>query len=180
MSSWASPIVLVKKRDNSLRLCVDYRHLNVVCKSDAYPMPRVDELLHRLGKAEFITTLDLSRGYWQVPMAKASRDKTAFITPFGQFQFSVMPFGLNGALATFQRMMDKLVGDMEGFAASYLDDIVIYSATWDEHLTHIQRVLERLRERGPTAKPSKCKFGMAECNYSRSPKKVSVLLSSTG
>ena len=66
----ASPIVLVKKRDNSLRLCVDYRHLNVVCKSDAYPMPRVDELLHRLGKAEFITTLDLSRGYWQVPMAK--------------------------------------------------------------------------------------------------------------
>ena len=95
-------------------------------------------------------------------MAKASRDKTAFVTPFGQFQFSVMPFGLKGAPATFQRMMDKLVGDMEGFAASYMDDIVIYSASWDEHLTHIQQVLECL---GLTAKPSKCKFGMAECNY---------------
>ena len=95
-SEWASPIVLVGKKDGTLRFCIDYRRLNSESLADAYPMPRIDDLIDRLGKARYISTLDLTRGYWQVPMAKASRHLTAFTTPFGLFQFRVMPFGLQG------------------------------------------------------------------------------------
>ena len=105
-SEWASPIVLVPKKDGGIRFCVDYRRLNAVSAADCYPMPRVDELIDRLGTAKFISTLDLARGYWQVPMAAESRKKTAFVTAFGQFEFTVMPFGLHSAPSTFQRMMD--------------------------------------------------------------------------
>ena len=100
-SEWSSPIVLVKQKDGMLRMCVDYRRLNSVSQADTYPMPRTDELIDRLGKAKYITTIDLTRGYWQVPVAEASRPKTAFTTPSGLFQFQVMPFGLHGAPATF-------------------------------------------------------------------------------
>ena len=110
-SEWAFPIVLVKKKDGTLRMCVDYRRLNAVAQADAYPMPRVDDLIDSLGKARYITTLDLARGYWQVPVEKESRSRTAFTTPFGLFQFKVMPFGLHGAPATFQRMMDEILRD---------------------------------------------------------------------
>ena len=155
-SEWAAPIVLVPKKDGSLRLCVDYRRRNGVTQSDTYPMPRVDELIDRLGGDKFITTLDLTRGYWQVPVAKADRHKTAFTTPFGLHQFKVMPFGLQGAPATFQRMMDKLVDGCDAFTAAYLYDLVIYSSTWEEHLQHIKSVFGRLRATGLMAKPGKC------------------------
>ena len=164
-SEWAAPIVLVPKKDGSLRLCVDYRRLNGVTQSDAYPMPRVDELIDRLGGAKFITTLDLTRGYWQVPVAEADRHKTAFTTPFGLHQFKVMPFGLQGAPATFQRMMDRLVDGCDAFTAAYLDDLVIHSSTWEEHLQHIKSVFGRLRATGLTAKPGKCQFGMKDFGY---------------
>ena len=126
-SSWAAPIVLVQKKDGTLRFCVDYRKLNAISKVDPYPMPRIDELLDKLGKAKFLTTLDLSRGYWQVPMAESSKEKTAFITPQGLFQFTTMPFGLQGAPATFQRMMDQLLSGLEAYTAAYLDDLVVFS-----------------------------------------------------
>ena len=149
-SKWASPIVLVKKKDGTLRFCVDYRWLNSVSQADAYPMPRVDELIDRLGGARFITTLDLTCGYWQVPV---SPPKTAFTTPFSLYQFNVMPFGLQGAPTTFQRMMDQLLKELEDFAAAYLDDLVIYSSSWGEHLDHIRQVMDHLRGAGLTAKP---------------------------
>ncbi len=107
-SEWASPLVIVKKKDGGLRLCVDYRKLNQITKFDAYPMPRIEELLDSIGNAKFIKTLDLSKGYWQVPMKKEDQEKTAFTTPKGLYQFTTMPFGLSGAPATFQRMMDEL------------------------------------------------------------------------
>jgi len=92
--------------DGSLRLCVGYRRLNSVSKFDAYPMPQVDDLIDRLSGAVYISTIDLTRGYWQVPLAKEAREKTAFATPFGLYHFTVMPFGLQGAPATFQRLME--------------------------------------------------------------------------
>ena len=165
MSEWAAPIVLVKKKDGLFRFCVDYRKLNSVSRVDAYPMPRMDELIDNLGQAQFVTTLDLTRGYWQVPMSEESRAKTAFTTGFGLYQFRVMPFGLQGAPATFQRMMDQLLMGLEGYTAAYLDDLVIFSESWPDHLEHIQRVLQRLREAGLTVKPKKCQFGMKECVY---------------
>ena len=163
-SEWSAPIVLVKKKDGSLRLCVDYRRLNEVSETDAYPMPRIDDLIDRLGKAGYISTLDLTRGYWQVPMAQQARAKTAFATPYGLFQFNVMPFGLQGAPATFQRLMDSVVRGLE-FTAAYLDDLIVYSETWEEHLAHLRVVFQRLREAGLTAKPKKCQFGANRCVY---------------
>ena len=164
-SEWAAPIVLVKKKDGSLRLCVDYRRLNSVSRTDAYPMPRIDDMIDQLGRASFISTLDLTRGYWQVPVANIDRHKTAFITPFGLYQFKAMPFGLQGAPATFQRMMDQLFRGLEGFTVAYLDDLVIYNSTWEEHMKHPHNVFERLRKAGLTAKPRRCQFAMKQCKY---------------
>ena len=164
-SEWASPIVVVKKKDGNIRLCVDYRKLNSATPMDAYPMPRTDDLIDKLGKARYITTLDLTKGYWQVPMADKDKRKTAFTTPKGLFQFCVMPFGLNGAPATFQRMMDKIMQGLEAYVAEYIDDIIIFSETWKDHVKHVREVLQRLRDNNLTAKPKKCKFGMRECTY---------------
>ena len=164
-SEWASPVVLVKKKDGSNRFCVDYRRLNSVARYDAYPMPRVDEMIDRLGSARYLSTLDLARGYWQVPVKEDSRPMTAFATPYGLYQFRVMPFGLSGAPATFQRLMDEVLRGLDDFSAAYLDDIVIYSNTWEDHLQHLQTVLQSLQGAGLTAKPSKCQFGMFHCRY---------------
>ena len=125
----------------------------------------MDDVIDRVGGAKFISALDLTKGYWQVPVQVEDREKTAFTTPAGLFQFTHMPFGLQGAPATFQRMVDKLLRDLEDFANGYIDDIAVFSKTWNEHLTHLRRVLQRLREANLTAKPKKCQFGMAECAY---------------
>ena len=117
-SDWASPMVTVQKKDKSLRLCVDYRCLNVVSKGDAYPMPRIDELIDRVGRAKYIMTPDLTKGYWQVPVAIEDRPKTAFTTACGRFQFTRMPFGLQGAPATFQRMVDILLDGLGEFSST--------------------------------------------------------------
>ena len=164
-SEWAAPVVLVAKKDGSLRFCVDYRKLNSVTSCDAYPMPRVDELIDKLGSAAYITTLDLIRGYWQVPVEERCRPLMAFVTPFGLYQFKMMPFGLSGAPATFQRLMDQVLRGLDTFSAAYLDDVVIFSASWSEHLKHLRAVLQRLREAGLTVKPRKCQFGMKQCSY---------------
>ena len=143
-SEWAAPVVLVTKKDGSLRFCVDYRKLNAVSRSDAYPMPRVDQLIDKLGSAAYITTLDLTWGYWQVPVTEESRKLTAFATPFGLYQFVIMPFGLSGAPLTFQRLMDRVLRGLEAYSATYLDDIVVFSTSWKAHLEHVRSVLQRL------------------------------------
>ena len=114
---WASPIVLVPKKDRTTTFCVDYRWLNEVSRFDAYPMPRVDDIIDRLGCNKYVTTLDLSTGYWQVPHFEASKERSAFVTPFGLYQFKTMPFGLHGAPATFQRMMNGLSRGTESFSS---------------------------------------------------------------
>jgi len=146
-------------------VCVDYRRLNNVTRTKAYPMPRIDELLDRVGQAKYITTFDLTRGYWQVPVAEELQPKTAFTTPRGLYQFTLMPFGLCGAPATFQWLMDKLLHGLKSCAAAYLDDIVIYSGSWDDHREHLTAVLQRLKKAGLTLKSHKCYFAMTECVY---------------
>ena len=121
VSPRASPIVLVPKRDGIVCFCVDYCRLNEVAKFDAYPMPRIKEVFEKIGPANIISTLDLSKGYLQIPMAVDSREMTAFATPFGLFEFLVMPFGLHSALATFQCMINEVHRGCESFVGAYLD-----------------------------------------------------------
>lgn len=164
-SEWSSPIVLVPKKDGTLRFCLDFRKLNSVSKFDPYPMPRVDDLVERLGRAKYLSTLDLCKGYWQVPLKPECKELTAFKTPFGHFQFRVLPFGLHGAPATFQRMMDQILQGTEMFAAAYLDDIIIFSQSWEEHLRHLQEVLKRIKTAGLTIRSDKCALAKAETQY---------------
>ena len=164
-SPWASPIVLVTKKDGGVRFCVDYRKLNKVAKFDAYPMPRIEELIDTIGPAQVISTLDLAKGYWQIPMDQGSKDKTAFTTPFGLYEFEVMPFGLHSAPATFQRMINHVLRDCWSFARAYIDDIVVFSGSWEEHLTHLHKVLHCLEVANLTIKMSKCQFGRVEVHY---------------
>ena len=155
---YASPIVLVRKADGTLRLCVDYRKLNQKTRKDAHPIPRIDESMDALHGARWFSTLDLLSGYHQVAMAEEDRHKTGFTTPFGLYEYLRMPFGLCNAPGTFQRMMQACLGDQ--FFSSvlcYLDDLLVYSQTFDEHLERLERVFDRLRQHGLKIKPSKCK-----------------------
>ena len=164
-SEWASPVLMIPKKDGTPRFCVDFRQMNALSKFDAYPMARVDDIIDKFGRACFISTLDLTRGYWQVPLDTSSQKKAAFTTPFGLYEFLVMPFGLHGAPATFQRMMDIILRGTEEFAAALLDDVIIFSETWEEHIKHLDQIFSILKEAGLTAKPRKCNFGMCEVNY---------------
>uniref|UniRef100_A0ABD2VYJ7 RNA-directed DNA polymerase n=1 Tax=Trichogramma kaykai TaxID=54128 RepID=A0ABD2VYJ7_9HYME len=146
-SPYNSPIVMAKKKDGTLRFCVDYRRLNEVTMDETQQIPRISDALKDLGDAKVFTTLDLKSGYWQIPMDETAKPYTAFTTPTGgSYQFRVMPFGLKGAPGTFQRLMSQevLSGYLNKFCIVYLDDIIIYSKDWNSHLEHLSRVLERL------------------------------------
>ena len=164
-SPWTSPIIPLLKKDGGVRLCVDYRRLNEVTMDDRYPMPRVEELLEQMGKAKFISTLDLTKGYYQVSVAPEDRKKTAFMAPMGKFEFTRMPFGLKGAPATFQRLMDVILGSCSEYSRSYIDDIAIFSDSWEDHLLHLEDVLARLERAGLKAKPSKCNLAENYCSF---------------
>ena len=143
-SLWSSPIVLVKK-DGTTPFCVDFRKVNDLTKKDAHPLPRIDDTLDALGRAQWFTTLDLASGYWQVESAEADREKTAFATPDGLYQFRVMPFGLFNAPGTFQGLMEHVLQGLHwSTCLVYLDDIVIYSRTIEEHLARLAEVFTRL------------------------------------
>ena len=138
---WASLIVIIKKKDDTICLCVDYQRLNAMTQFDVYLMPRKDDILDQMGQARYITTLDLAKGYWQVPVTEEDCLKTAFITPRGLCQLKMMSFGLCGAPAMFQCMMDQVIRGMHKFASAYLDDLIIFSTTWEDHLTHLRAIL---------------------------------------
>ena len=164
-SEWSSPVVLVPKKDGTLRFCMDFRKVNAISSVDPYPMPRIDTLIDRLGSARYLTTLDLSKGYWQVPMAEECKALTAFRTPFGFYHFCYMPFGLQGAPATFQRLMDQVLEGAESYSSAYIDDVVIFSRSWEEHLVQVKDVLWRLKEAGLTINPQKCAVAQQEVQY---------------
>ncbi|GES82982.1 enzymatic polyprotein, putative [Rhizophagus clarus] len=158
-SEWASPVILVPKKNGKLRFCVDYRQLNKVTKKDNYPLPRTDEIFDSLGKAQWFTSLDLASGYWQVEMKEEDKSKTAFITRNGMYEFNVIPFCLCNAPGTFQRCMDNILKDMLWKNTMvYLDDVNIYSKTFEEHLQHLEEVLKRVEKAGLKINSEKCHF----------------------
>lgn len=180
-SPYAAPILCVKKPDGSLRLCCDYRALNKITVKDKFPLPNIEELLQRLRGAKYFSKLDLTQGYHQVRIKPGDEHKTAFTTRFGQFEWLVVPFGLAGAPSTFQRLMNSVLRPhLAESVMAYLDDILIYSRTQEEHLTHVETVLKLLQEHQLLAKRSKCEFGKTEMDFLGhhiSGKGVSVLVS---
>lgn len=165
-SPYASPVVIVTKKDGSLRLCIDYRKLNSCSTRDAFPLPRIEEALEALGQAKYFSTLDLTSGYWQVEVVEHDRHKTAFSTPMGLFEANRMPFGLQNAPSTFQRLMTCCFGDLNfTHLLIYLDDLIIFSKSFDEHLQRLQMVFDRLQEHGLKLKPSKCQLVRKEVQY---------------
>ena len=168
-SPWASPIVLVRKKDGSLRFCIDYRKLNAVSRKDSYPLPRIDTSLENLSQSKWYSTLDLASGYWQVEMDENDKEKTAFVLLMhGLHQFKVMPFGLSNAAPTFERLMEKvLIGLHSHILIVYLDDIVIYSSSFEQGLERLELVFTRLRTANLKLKAKKCNLFKKEVIFLR-------------
>ncbi|GFW69504.1 retrovirus-related Pol polyprotein from transposon 17.6 [Trichonephila clavipes] len=157
-SEWAHPIVCVSKKNGSIRLCVDYRHLNSFTIADAYPMQNAKDLLFEVGQANYITVLDLTKGYWQIPMAEEAKPYTAFVTHHGHYQFCVMPFGMKNAGSTFQKVMDQVLVKHRAYCRSYIDDVAVFSKTWEQHMKHLCVVFQTIQKVGFTINLKKCNF----------------------
>ena len=165
-SPWSSPLVYVRKRDGTTRPCVDYRKLNEVTKKDAYPLPRIEDCLDCLGGAKVFSTLDLQSGYWQIDLKEEDRAKTAFSTRSGHYEYVTMPFGLCNAPSTFERAMELIMKGLQWKTLIlYLDDIIVLSSTFDEHIERLDEVLSRLGQAGLKLKPSKCHMFKSEVAY---------------
>jgi transposase InsO family protein len=166
LSPFGAPVLFAKKKDGTLRLCIDYRRLNAVTVKNKYPLPRIDDLLDQLQGAAVFSKIDLQSGYHQVRVKIEDVHKTAFRCRYGHFEWTVMPFGLTNAPATFQSLMNSVLGDyLDKFSTVYLDDVLVYSRTPQEHLVHLRMVLQRLREHQLYAKLSKCAFGLGEMPF---------------
>ncbi|KAK8769473.1 hypothetical protein V5799_014060 [Amblyomma americanum] len=164
-SDYTSPLILVEVPGKEPRPCVDYRRLNSITKDQIYPIPNIEERLEKVSSAQFISTLDLVRGYWQVPLTEEASRYAAFISPMGTFRPKVLSFGLKNAPYCFSSLMDKVLRGQEEFALPYLDDVAIFSASWSEHMAHLRAVLTRLREADLTVKAPKCQLAQAEVVY---------------
>jgi hypothetical protein len=165
-SEWTSPVTMVTRDKIDYRFTIDYRKINLRIRSDPYPMPRMDALLHNLGQASFLTVLDLKKGYWQIAVDPQCMDYLAFSCEYGKFAPVKMPFGIKLGPSIFQRLVNKILGHARGiFADAYLDDIIIYSRTWEEHLEHVGYVLEQLRKANLTLNSKKCSFGKTTLKY---------------
>jgi hypothetical protein len=163
-SEWSSPCILVPKPDGSYRLVADMRSVNQCSKTDSYPIPRIDDCIDKIGNAKFVSKFDLLKGYWQVPLTERAKEITAFCTPFGLYQYKVMPFGLKNAPATFQRMVNHVVADIDGCEA-YVDDLIVYSQTWEQHMQQLKRLFKKLSEAKLTVNLVKSEFCHATVTY---------------
>ena len=143
-SAWASPVVLITKKDGTPRFCIDYRRLNDVTVKDAYPLPRVDDCIDALSGSKYFSSLDLNSGYWQVAMKPEDKDKTAFATTMGLYQFTVLSFGLANAPSTFERLMENVLRGLQWVECLlYMDDIIVPSKTVSEGLSRLEHILQR-------------------------------------
>ena len=163
-SNWSSPCILVPKHDGGFRFCTDFRKVNDKTKSDSFPIPRIADCIDQIGNAKFVSTFDMLKGYWQVPLTQRAREISAFVTPSGLYQYKVMPFGMKNAPATFQRMVNKLVRDIDG-CEGYIDDVVIFSDNWSDHIRQIKRFFQIMREAKLTINLMKSEFGKATVKY---------------
>ena len=165
-SPYGAPVLFVPKKDGRWRMCIDYRTLNRQTIKDRYPLPRIDTLLDRLGSAKVFTKLDLASGYHQISMDEGSIYRTAFTTSLGQWEFLVMPFGLCNAPATFQRLMNNVFAvEINQFILVYLDDILVFSISVEEHWEHLKIALERLQEAKLFGRIHKCEFLKTRVDY---------------
>lgn len=185
-SPYSSPIVLVRKKSGDIRLCIDYRRLNSITKRDSFPLPRIDECLDALGGSKYFSTLDLASGYHQVAMDDEDKAKTAFTCPFGLYEWNRMPMGLCNSPATFQRLMQSVMQEyIFNILLVYLDDLLLYSKTFSDHLRTLELVFIRLRQVGVKLQPSKCQIAqtlvaflgheISEEGISTDPGKVSAI-----
>ena len=163
-SCWSSPVVLVPKENGEWRLCFDYRKVNDLTVPDNFPLPRIEDCIDKVGKAEIVSKFDLLKGYWQIPLSPEARKISAFVTSEGLFECLVMPFGMRNAASTFQRLMWMVTKDLEG-CVIYLDDIVIFSDTWEEHVNRIEALFKRLKDAGLVVNLSKSEFAKSEVLY---------------
>ena len=163
-SNWSSPCILVPKHDGGFRFCTDFRKVNDKTKSDSFPIPRIADCIDQIGNAKFVSTFDMLKGYWQVPLTQRAREISAFVTPSGLYQYKVMPFGMKNAPATFQRMVNKLVRDIDG-CEGYIDDVVIFSDNWSDHIRQIKRFFQIMLEAKLTINLMKSEFGKATVKY---------------
>lgn len=165
-SAWASPVVLVRKKDGTVRWCIDYRKLNECTRKDAYPLPRIDMCLDCLAVASIFCTMDLQSGYWQIVLEEKDREKSAFITKYGLFEYTKMPFGLCSAPSTFQRCMELIIREMQWkHLLIYIDDIIIFSQDMEDHFKQLNEVLQRIQSASLKLKHSKCELFQTEVLY---------------
>jgi hypothetical protein len=166
VSPYGAPVLFVVKKGGDLRMCIDYRDLNEQTIKNCCPLPRIDEIFDRLTNPQFMSSFDLRNGYWQIAMKEEDIYKTAFRTRYGHFEFLVMPFGLTNAPATFQTLMNTILHPyLDKFVVVYIDDILVFSKTLEEHLEHLELVLLKLRENRLFAKLSKCEFLLKEIQF---------------
>ena len=163
-SEWSSPCVLVPKLDGTFQFCTDFRKLNAVTRADSYPMPRIEDCIDQVGKAKYVTTFDLLKGYWQIPLTERAKKLSAFMTPKGLYQYRVKPFGMQNMPATFQRMINQIVGGIEGCEA-YIDDVIAHSDSWQGHISQLRALLSRFSEANLTINLSKSEFGHGEVTF---------------
>ena len=165
-SPWASPVVLVPKKNGEIRFCIDYRKLNAITIRDEYPLPRIDDMLDTFTGSKWFSSMDLASGYWQIEMDEKDAQKTAFITSEGLYEWKVMPFGLTNAPPTFQRMMHEVLGDLIYTKAPvYIDDVNTHSKTFEEHIQDLDEVFSRIRKAGLKLRADKCKFCCEEIEF---------------
>ena len=165
-SPWNAPVILVKKKDNSNRFVCDFRGVNDVTKKDTYPLPHIKDVIDKMAGAKYWSTLDAASAYWSIPLSENDKEKTAFSVPRGKFEFNVMPFGLSNSGATYQRMMDMcLSGLPTDKVLSYMDDIVIFDSTFEEHMRDLRAVFDCLRSAKVTLKASKCVFANSKVDF---------------
>ena len=163
-SNYSSPCILVPKSNGTYRMCTDYRKVNSVTKTDSFPIPRIDDCIDKVGNSKYVTKFDLLKGFWQVPLTDRAKEVSAFATPNGLYQYKVMPFGMKNSPATFQRLVKNVICGLDGCDA-YIDDVIIYSDSWSDHLQRIRKFLDQLSKAKLTVNLAKTEFCHATVTF---------------